>query len=83
MIEIKLLFQRLAREFEDVLHLSGGRVTRASLSAARYTSACIRESLRLHPVAVATGRELNKVGKLIYFTRRSFLGSDFVRETLT
>ena len=65
MIEIKSLFQRLARECEDVLHLSGGRVTRASLSAAKYTSACIRESLRLHPVAVATGRELNKVGNLL------------------
>ena len=70
------IFQRLARECEDVLHMSGGRVTRTSLSAAKFTSAAIRESLRLHPVAVAFGRELNKVGTLIAFTRGSVLGSD-------
>ena len=56
--------------------MSGGRVTRTSLSAAKFTSACIRESLRLHPVTVAFGRELNKVGALFAFTRGSVLFSD-------
>ena len=82
-LKIHYIFQRLARECEDVLRMSGSRVTRASLSAAKFTSACIRESLRLHPVAVATGRELNKVTHYFYKTKcfRLWL-SDFVREVL-
>ena len=52
---------RLRAESQEVLSLTGGEITRRTLSAASFTAAVIKESLRLNPVAAGTGRILNKV----------------------
>ena len=57
----KSVQDRLRAECHEVLSLTGGQITRKTLSAASLTAAVIKESLRLNPVAAGTGRILNKV----------------------
>ena len=52
--------ERLRRECQEVLALTAGQVTRRTITAASLTSAVIKESLRLNPVAAGTGRILSK-----------------------
>ena len=53
--------ERLARQCRHLLELSSGAVTRDTLARATLAAACLKESLRLHPVSVATGRQLTQV----------------------
>ena len=57
----KSVQDRLRAECQEVLSLTGGEITRKTLSAASLTAAVIKESLRLNPVAAGTGRILSKV----------------------
>ena len=51
---------RLREECREVLALTGGQITRKTIAAASLASAVMKESLRLNPVAAATGRLLSK-----------------------
>ena len=61
----KSVQDRLRAECQEVLSLTGGEITRKTLSAASLTAAVIKESLRLNPVAAGTGRILSKVNFII------------------
>ena len=55
-------------------HYSSGAVTRDTLARATLAAACLKESLRLHPVSVATGRQLTQVpGHVSRVTRVTLL----------
>ena len=61
----KSVQDRLRAECQEVLSLTGGEITRKTISAASLTAAVIKESLRLNPVAAGTGRILNKVNFIV------------------
>ena len=51
--------------------MSGGQITQRTVADAKYALACLKESLRLHPVAVGTGRQLQKVQYYYQFKQLS------------
>ena len=55
---------KLSEECQKILEQSGGQITQKTVADATYALACLKESLRIHPVAVGTGRQLNKVRNL-------------------
>ena len=52
---------KIAEECSELLTQSGGQLTSQVLTQAKFTNACLKESLRLYPVAVGFGRQLTKV----------------------
>lgn len=52
---------KIAEECLELFTQSGGQLTSQVLSQAKFTNACLKESLRLYPVSVGFGRKLTKV----------------------
>lgn len=48
--------EKLYRELKDVLGQTGGRITEAKLGQLKYLKACQKESQRMLPVVIGTGR---------------------------